>query len=60
MSAYILSALPPLLIGFLMVIAPSFYTSKVGDPIFWPVVAFVIVLYIIGWIMIQRIVNFKY
>jgi tight adherence protein B len=60
MSAYILSALPIFVIGFLMIIAPSFYTTKMGDPVFWPTVAVVIILYIVGWIMIQRIVNFKY
>jgi len=60
MSAYILSGLPVFVIGFLMMIAPAFYTSKVGDPIFWPTVLVVIILYIVGWMMIQRIVNFKY
>ena len=60
MSAYILSALPAFVIGFLLLIAPAFYTSKIGDPVFWPTVAVVIMLYIAGWIMIQRIVNFKY
>ena len=60
MSAYILSALPAFVIGFLMLIAPRFYTDKMGDPIFWPVVVVVILLYIVGWFMIQRIVNFKY
>jgi tight adherence protein B len=59
-SAYILSALPPLLVGFLMVIHPSYYTSKFADPIFWPVVAAVSVVYLIGWAMIDRIINFKY
>ena len=60
MSAYILSALPAFVIGLLMLIAPRFYTDKMGDPIFWPVVAVVIVVYLAGWLMIQRIVNFKY
>ena len=59
-SAYILSALPPLLVGFLMIIHPSYYTSKFSDPIFWPVVVAVSVVYLMGWAMIDRIINFKY
>lgn len=60
MSAYILSALPALLVGFFALVEPKFYTDKFSDPVFWPVVMGVLVLYLIGWLMIQRIVNFKY
>ncbi|HTX50475.1 MAG TPA: type II secretion system F family protein [Caulobacteraceae bacterium] len=59
-SAYILSALPLLLVGFFALIEPKFYTDKFSDPVFWPVVAFIVALYFAGWLMIQRIVNFKY
>lgn len=59
-SAAILSALPVLLVATLMLTQPKFYTSKFSDPIFWPVVTAVLVVYALGWLMIQRIVNFKY
>jgi len=59
-SAYILSALPILLVGFFALIEPNFYADKFTDPVFWPVVAGIVVLYFIGWLLIQRIINFKY
>ena len=59
-SAYILSALPVIVVGALALLQPRFYTDKFGEPVFWPVVAGVVVLYWIGWVIIQRIVNFKY
>jgi len=59
-SAYILSALPVFLIGFFALLEPTFYTSKFADPVFWPVVGFVVALYLVGWFMIQRIINFRY
>jgi tight adherence protein B len=59
-SAMILSLLPVFLISTLMLLQPRFYTDKFSDPIFWPVVAVILVLYFVGWIMIRRIVNFKY
>jgi tight adherence protein B len=59
-SALLLSALPALLISALFALHPEFYTSKFSDPIFWPTVAGVCLLYVLGWVMIRRIVNFKY
>ncbi len=60
MSATILSALPVILISFLMLTQPDFYTSKFDDPIFWPVVGIVMVFYFIGQFIIHKMVNFKY
>lgn len=59
-SALLLSVLPILLISSLMLMQPEFYTSKFSDPIFWPTVGVIGVLYLIGWIMIHRIINFRY
>ena len=59
-SALLLSALPAMLISALFMMHPTFYTSKFSDPIFWPAVAGVSLLYVLGWVMIRRIVNFKY
>ena len=59
-SAVILSLLPIFLISSLMLMQPTFYTSKFADPLFWPIVVAVLVLYLIGWLIIRRIINFKY
>jgi tight adherence protein B len=59
-SAYLLSVLPPGMVILQMLVNPSFYTSKFSDPIFWPVSGVVLVVYLIGWAMIYRIMNFKY
>ncbi len=59
-SAYMLSALPILMIAFQMVANPTYYTSKFGDPIFLPVCIVVMALYFVGWLMVNRMINFKY
>lgn len=59
-SAKLLSVLPILLIGFMMLTNRTFYTTKLSDPIFWPTVAVVSIEYLIGLYMIRRIINFKY
>jgi tight adherence protein B len=59
-SAWVLSALPIFLIGSLLVTQPSYYVEKFGDPLFWTITSFVLTLYVAGWLLIQRIVNFRY
>ncbi|HWE48059.1 MAG TPA: type II secretion system F family protein [Caulobacteraceae bacterium] len=59
-SAYLLSAVPPLVVLMQLLFSPSYYTEKFGDPIFWPVVGIVIVIYFVGWAMIYRILNFRF
>jgi tight adherence protein B len=59
-SALVLSALPLFLVSVLMLFQPSYYTDKFGDPMFWPIVGLVITLYLVGWLIIRKIVNFKY
>jgi tight adherence protein B len=59
-SAILLSALPVLLIAFMLLARPSFYTSKFSDPIFWPSVGGVLALYVLGLLIIRRIINFRY
>ena len=60
MSGMILSVLPLFLIGVIGLMQPTFYTSKFADPIFWPTVSAILVLYFIGLLMMRRIINFKY
>jgi tight adherence protein B len=59
-SATLLSVLPVLMISFLLVTNPTYYTSKFSDPIFWPVASGVFASYLVGLVMIRRIINFKY
>jgi tight adherence protein B len=59
-SAVVLSALPIFLVSFLMLTQPSYYVDKFGDPLFWTIVIAVGGLYVTGWLIIQRIINFKY
>ena len=60
MSGIVLSILPIFLIAFVALTQPTFYTSKFDDPIFWPIVIVIGILYGIGQVMMNRIVNFKY
>ncbi len=60
MSGMILSLLPLFLISVIGISQPTFYTSKFADPIFWPTVAGILVLYGVGLFIMHRITNFKY
>ena len=59
-SATLLSVLPFFLVIFFMFMQPAYYISKFNDPVFWPIVIGVFSLYLVGLLMIRRIVNFKY
>jgi tight adherence protein B len=59
-SALLLSALPVLLVAFMLLTQPNYYTSKFSDPIFWPVAGGVFASYLVGLLIIRRIINFKY
>jgi tight adherence protein B len=60
MSGMILSVLPIFLVGMIGMMQPTFYTSKFKDPIFWPTIGVIMVVYLLGLLMMRRIVNFKY
>lgn len=59
-SALVLSVLPLLVIGGVTLSNPTYYTSKFSDPLFWPIVIFIAVLYLVGQQIINRIINFRY
>jgi len=59
-SALLLSALPALLVAFMMIFQPTYYTTKFSDPIFWPVAGGVLLSYLVGLYLIRRIINFRY
>lgn len=59
-SAIMISILPVIVVSLQFIIQPQLYISKFGDPIFWPTVAITAIVYMAGWLIIHRIVNFKY
>jgi len=59
-SALLLSALPALLIAFITLTHPSYYTDKTSNPVFWPIAGGIFLSYLAGLVMIHRIINFKY
>lgn len=59
-SAVILSILPVGVVAFQFMSHPTYYSDKFDDPIFWPTVAATLGLYAIGWVIVNRIINFKY
>ena len=59
-SALLLSALPVLLVAFVMLTQPGYYTDKFSNPVFWPIAGGVCFGYFVGLAMIHRIINFKY
>jgi len=44
----------------MMLTRPGYYTDKFSDPVFWPVSGGVFLSYLIGLLIIRRIINFKY
>jgi tight adherence protein B len=59
-SAVLLSVLPVGMVMFQLMLNPKVYSSKFSDPIFWPVVTLTAVVYGLGWLMVHRIINFRY
>ena len=59
-SAILLTVLPVVMVAFQLLVHPTIYSDKFSDPIFWPVVIATAVIYGLGWVMVNRIINFKY
>jgi len=59
-SAILISVLPVIAVAVQFLIHPNVYIDKFPDPIFWPTVAITAAIYGLGWLIIHRIVNFKY
>lgn len=59
-SALLLTALPAFVVAVQLLFQPRIYMDKVSDPIFWPAVGVTLVLYLVGWLIIRRIINFRY
>jgi tight adherence protein B len=59
LSFWVVSALPIVVGGALLLIRPGFYTEVAGDPLFWPMMAFAPLMLTIGAAIIWRMVNVK-
>jgi tight adherence protein B len=59
MSFWVVSALPVVVVGVLLLIAPEYYTEVSGDPLFWPLMSGPPLMWTIGALMIWRMINFK-
>jgi tight adherence protein B len=59
MTAVMLTALPILAFAGLFAFSPSFYLDVADDPAFIPGFAFLIILYVIGFVSIRRMVDLK-
>lgn len=60
MSAYILTAVPALLMAGIMVLMPQFYESVWGEPMTWYLVAGAVVWLMIGNLMMFKMSNFRF
>jgi len=59
-TAALMTALVPIAVATQSLARPDSYITKFNDPIFWPTVGWCSVLFVIGVLIIRRIVNFKY
>jgi tight adherence protein B len=60
MSGALLSVLPVLMASLMMIITPSYYSSKFSDPVFLEIMGVILVSYLFGIYAMHRIINFKY
>jgi tight adherence protein B len=59
-SAVLLSTLPVVVVLIQLLIHPHVYLDKANDPIFQISLVVTAVVYGLGWLMIYRIINFRY
>lgn len=60
MSAYILMALPVLIIGVLAIISPSYIASFAASALGWGMVAAGLIMMTVGGLWLKKIVSFKF
>lgn len=59
-SAILISLMPIFVVCVQTLANPRVYSDKFDDPIFWPAVAVTAVIYLSGWLIVRRIINFRY
>jgi tight adherence protein B len=59
MSFWVISALPVVVVGALLLLNPGFYTQVMGDPLFWPMMSVPPVLLVAGAVIIWRMIHIR-
>ena len=59
-SATILTAMPFIMYGGTKLTAPTYYTSVMGDPLFWPMVGGICFFVVGNGLMLNKLVKFKF
>jgi len=59
MSFWVVSILPIAVVSVIMLLRPEYYREVAGDPLFWPMMAGPPTLWMIGALVIWRMINFK-
>lgn len=59
MSFWVISALPVVVVGALLLLNPGFYTQVMGDPLFWPMMSVPPVLLVTGAVIIWRMIHIR-
>jgi tight adherence protein B len=60
MSGALLSVLPVIMAALMVMINPTYYSSKFSDPLFLEIMGVIFVSYLFGLFAMHRIINFKY
>jgi tight adherence protein B len=59
MSFWVISALPVMVVGALLLLNPAFYTQVMGDPLFWPMMSGPPILLVTGAVIIWRMIHIR-
>jgi tight adherence protein B len=59
LSFWVISALPVIVVGALMMLQPRYYAEVAGDPLFWPMMSVPPVLLAVGAGIIWRMISIK-
>ena len=59
LSFWVISSLPVLVVGALLLLQPDYYRQVAGDPLFWPMMSVPPMLLIAGALMIWRMINIR-
>jgi tight adherence protein B len=59
LSAWFLSAIPVLMYVMMSIVSPKYYSDIAGDPLYGPMMAFIITLVIANALVLRKLVNFR-
>ena len=59
MSFWVVSILPVAVMSVIMLMRPEYYREVAGDPLFWPMMSVPPLLWMVGALVIWRMINFR-